>query len=96
MIAINDGFIIEACVYKLLKRNFRYHAAYVDFVELFHDTTFQTVLGQMMDLITAPVGDIDLSRFSDHKYRYIVEFKNQFNSHSLGCNILKRCGLYQQ
>ena len=68
MIAINDSFIVEAVIYKLLKKHFKKHPAYVDLVELFHEVTYQTELGQLMDLITAPEGDVDLARFSIEKY----------------------------
>ncbi|KAJ3323414.1 hypothetical protein HDV06_001934 [Boothiomyces sp. JEL0866] len=80
MIAINDSFIIESAIYKLLKRYFKSHPAYVEFLELFHETTFQTELGQLMDLITAPEGDVDLSRFSIEKHAYIVEYKTAYYS----------------
>ncbi|KAJ3000156.1 Farnesyl pyrophosphate synthetase [Globomyces sp. JEL0801] len=80
MVAINDSFIIEAAIYKLLKRYFKTHPAYGDILELFHETTFQTELGQLMDLITAPEGDVDLARFSIEKHAYIVEFKTAYYS----------------
>lgn len=80
MVAINDSFIVESAIYKLLKRYFKSHPAYVEFLELFHETTFQTELGQLMDLITAPEGDVDLSRFSIEKHAYIVEYKTAYYS----------------
>ena len=67
MVAINDSMMIEMSIYKLLKKYFRDHRAYADFIELFHETTFQTELGQLMDLITAPENDVDLDRFSIKK-----------------------------
>eukprot|EP00842_Homolaphlyctis_polyrhiza_P002552 jgi/Hompol1/3298/HPOL_006472-RA len=72
MIAINDSFIVEAAIYQILKKHFKSHPAYADFLELFHEVTYQTELGQLMDLITAPEGDVDLSRFSIEKHAYIV------------------------
>jgi farnesyl diphosphate synthase len=67
MVAINDSMMIEMSIYKLLKKYFRSHAAYADFIELFHETTFQTELGQLMDLITAPENNVDLEKFSIEK-----------------------------
>jgi farnesyl diphosphate synthase len=67
MVAINDSMIIEMAIYRLLKKYFRSHSSYPEFVELFHETTFQTEMGQLMDLITAPEGDVDLNRFSIDK-----------------------------
>lgn len=80
MVAINDSMIIEMAIYKLLKRYFRKHVAYADFIDLFHETTYQTELGQLMDLITAPEGHVDLSKFSIDKHAYIVEFKTAYYS----------------
>ena len=68
LIAINDSFLIEASIYKLLKRHFRPKPYYVDLLELFHETTFQTELGQLLDLTTAPEDHVDLSRFSIAKW----------------------------
>ena len=80
MNAINDAMLIEMMIYKMLKRYLRSHPAYADFVELFHETTYQTELGQMMDLITAPENSVDLSKFSIEKHAYIVEYKTAYYS----------------
>ncbi|RSM15370.1 Farnesyl pyrophosphate synthase [Fusarium oligoseptatum] len=70
MIAINDAFMLEAAIYTLLKKYFRSHPAYVDLIELFHETTFQTELGQLCDLLTAP----------EDKYSFIVIYKTAYYS----------------
>lgn len=54
MIAINDAFMLEAAIFTLLKKFFRDHPNYVDLLELVHEVTFQTELGQLADLLTAP------------------------------------------
>jgi hypothetical protein len=36
-IAINDAFLVESAIYKILYRRFRSHPAYVDFLELMHE-----------------------------------------------------------
>jgi farnesyl diphosphate synthase len=64
MVAINDAFLIESSIYKLLKMHFRKKAYYTDLLELMHEVTYQTELGQMLDLITAPEHDIDLDKFT--------------------------------
>src|ERR1700710_476464 len=46
MIAINDAFMLEMSIYILLKKHFRSEKSYVDLIELFHETTFQTEMGQ--------------------------------------------------
>jgi farnesyl diphosphate synthase len=102
LVAINDSFLIQAAVFKLLKRHFRAKPYYVELLELmnevrqiaagmgvagggwleasfshrrlptfpnrpFSQTTYQTELGQLLDLITAPEDRVDLSRFSIEK-----------------------------
>lgn len=67
MVAINDSFLLESAIYRLLKQFFKSEVYYGDLLELFHEVTYQTELGQLMDLITAPEGDVDLSRFSIDK-----------------------------
>lgn len=37
MIAINDAFLLEAFVFKVLKKHFRSEPYYLELVELFHD-----------------------------------------------------------
>ncbi|KAK3308595.1 farnesyl pyrophosphate synthetase [Chaetomium strumarium] len=80
MIAINDAFMLEASIYNLLKKYFRDHPCYVNFLELFHDVTFQTEIGQLCDLITAPEDNVNLDNFSMEKYRFIVIYKTAYYS----------------
>lgn len=80
MIAINDSFMLEASIYNILKKQFRSHPAYVDFVELFHEVTWQTELGQLCDLITAPENNVNLDNFSMDKYMFIVTYKTAYYS----------------
>jgi farnesyl diphosphate synthase len=80
MIAINDSFMLESAIYLILKKNFRSHPAYIDFVELFHEVTFQTELGQLCDLLTAPEDHVDLATFSMSKYEFIVIYKTAYYS----------------
>ncbi|CAI1507251.1 hypothetical protein SEUBUCD646_0J00510 [Saccharomyces eubayanus] len=79
-IAINDAFMLEAAIYKLLKSHFRSEKYYIDVTELFHEVTFQTELGQLMDLITAPEDKVDLSKFTLKKHSFIVTFKTAYYS----------------
>lgn len=79
-IAINDAFMLEAAIYILLKNHFKKEAYYVDLIELFHEVTFQTELGQLLDLLTAPEDEVDLNKFSLEKHSYIVTYKTAFYS----------------
>ena len=80
MIAINDAFVLESSIYVLLKKYFRNHPAYVDLIELFHETSFQTEMGQLCDLLTAPEDKVNLDNFSMTKYQFIVIYKTAYYS----------------
>ncbi|ROW02619.1 hypothetical protein VSDG_01628 [Cytospora chrysosperma] len=80
MVAINDAFMLEAAIYSLLKKYFRSHPAYVDLIELFHEVTYQTEIGQLTDLLTAPEEKVNLNNFSMEKYKFIVIYKTAYYS----------------
>ncbi|KAL2887800.1 Farnesyl pyrophosphate synthase [Ceratocystis lukuohia] len=80
MVAINDAFMLESCIYILLKKFFRSHPSYLDLIELFHDITLKTELGQLCDLLTAPEEKVDLSKFSLDKHSFIVIYKTSWYS----------------
>jgi farnesyl diphosphate synthase len=81
LIAINDSFILESCVYKILKRYFGREAYYTQLVDLFIEVSRQTELGQLLDLTSQPQdGIIDLERFTMERYTSIVKYKTAFYS----------------
>mgnify|MGYP004705882047 FL=1 len=79
-IAINDAFMLEGAIYILLKKYFRKDSYYIDLLDLFHEVTFQTEMGQLLDLITAPEDHVDLTKFSLEKHSFIVIYKTAFYS----------------
>lgn len=82
MIAINDAFIVQSHIYILLKKHFRSHPQYALLLELFTETTWQTEMGQLIDLITCPPHSdkVDLSRFTAERHHLIVKYKTAFYS----------------
>jgi farnesyl diphosphate synthase len=85
LIAINDSFILESCVFKILKRYFGNETYYLQLVDLFIEVTRQTELGQLLDLTSQPQtagGEpvIDLDRFTLQRYSSIVRYKTAFYS----------------
>ncbi|KAI7870596.1 farnesyl pyrophosphate synthase [Spinellus fusiger] len=80
LIAANDALIIQSAIYIILKKYFKKTDYYIDVVELFHEVAFQTELGQMCDLITAPENHVDLSKFSVDKNNFISVFKTTYYS----------------
>lgn len=80
LIAINDAFMLETAIYSLLKKYFRQHPRYIELVELFHDITFKTEMGQLADLLTAPEDNVNLDNFSLEKHSFIVIYKTAWYS----------------
>lgn len=76
--AVNDAFLVESMVYQIIKLNFK-SDKYVRIVDLFHEISFKTELGQLMDLITAPE-TVDIDKFTRETYEYIVEYKTAYYS----------------
>eukprot|EP00657_Telonema_sp_P-1_P009039 TRINITY_DN3224_c0_g1_i7.p1 TRINITY_DN3224_c0_g1~~TRINITY_DN3224_c0_g1_i7.p1 ORF type:complete len:282 (-),score=55.03 TRINITY_DN3224_c0_g1_i7:120-965(-) len=70
--AVNDACLLEQCVYVLLKRCLGHLGCYPAILELFHEVSVQTGLGQALDLSLearsmAADGGVDISEFSmDH------------------------------
>ncbi|KAJ6588864.1 isoprenoid synthase domain-containing protein [Mycena capillaripes] len=79
-ISVNDAVLLESAIYQLLKLHFRNETYYVDLMELFHETTFQTSTGQLLDLITAPEDSVELSKISLEKFQLIARYKTAYYS----------------
>jgi len=81
--AINDTLILESFIYFLLKQSFGGTTMYVPLVELYREVSFQTQMGQMLDLMSQPHGqrgsDI-LYKFTPALYQQIVRYKTAFYS----------------
>ena len=92
LIAINDSFILESCVFKILKRYFGGEKYYSQLVDLFIEVTRQTELGQLLDLTSQPQGGvIDLNRFTLDRYKLIVKYKTAFYSFYLPIALGEPC-----
>ncbi|XP_075049703.1 farnesyl pyrophosphate synthase isoform X4 [Mixophyes fleayi] len=78
--AINDSFLLESCIYRLLRKYCRDQGYYLNLLELFLETSYQTELGQALDLITAQPGKVDLARYTETRYKSIVKYKTAFYS----------------
>jgi len=88
--AINDALMLENLIYKSLRRHFKSHPNYVQLLELFIDTTFQTEVGQHIDTNGTPYADgkrapLDLSRFTLDRFAGCVRYKTCYYSFYLSC-----------
>jgi farnesyl diphosphate synthase len=79
-VACNDSILLEAAIYRILRRHFGDHPQYVRLLDLFLETTFQTSCGQLLDILTAPIGEVDVSKYTLEAYRNIVVYKTAFYS----------------
>lgn len=81
LIAINDSFLLESFVYKIIKRYVGNEKYYYQVVDLFLEVTRQTEFGQLLDLTSQPQsGELDLSRYTIERYFKIVRYKTAFYS----------------
>ena len=103
LVAINDSFILESFVYKILKRYFGDEPYYGQLLDLFIEVTRQTEFGQLLDLTSQKPGEaLDLSRFTMERYISIVRYKTAFYSFYLPVALgmiasgIKDPQLYQQ
>ncbi|CAH2327568.1 farnesyl pyrophosphate synthase [Pelobates cultripes] len=78
--AVNDSFLLEASIYRLLKKYCRGQTYYLHLLELFLEKLIDTELGQALDLITAQPGKVDLNRYTETRYKAIVKYKTAFYS----------------
>ncbi|KAL4251364.1 FPP/GGPP synthase family protein [Pleurotus pulmonarius] len=80
LIAVNDACMLRSAIFYLLKRHFRQETYYAAVLELFHDVSFNTDIGQLVDLITASEVAVDLDKFSLERHRKIVVYKTAYYS----------------
>ncbi|KAH9387661.1 hypothetical protein TYRP_008853, partial [Tyrophagus putrescentiae] len=84
MTAINDGIMLNNCIFQLLSKNFASHPSYLKMIDLFNEITRFTAYGQCLDLISNPLNKKpDLTKYTDDRYDAIVLYKTAYYSFSL-------------
>eukprot|EP01111_Echinosteliopsis_oligospora_P017232 TRINITY_DN739_c0_g1_i1.p1 TRINITY_DN739_c0_g1~~TRINITY_DN739_c0_g1_i1.p1 ORF type:complete len:445 (-),score=88.84 TRINITY_DN739_c0_g1_i1:64-1206(-) len=78
LVAINDAFLLESMIYRILSKYFRDQPYYVEILELFHEVSYQTELGQLLDLTQPPRGNF--TAFTLDNYKKIVKYKTAYYS----------------
>ncbi|KAJ1628453.1 isoprenoid synthase domain-containing protein [Pavlovales sp. CCMP2436] len=76
-IAINDAFMIEMLIFKIMKRHFGNEPYYLQLLDLMLETTFQTECGQLLDTLCM---NLDLPDFTLPRWTLIVKYKTAFYS----------------
>eukprot|EP00850_Spirogloea_muscicola_P016186 SM000129S26173 [mRNA] locus=s129:308322:311615:- [translate_table: standard] len=80
LIAINDAILLNTHIFLILKKHFKTLPYYVNLLDLFNEVTYQTASGQMLDLITTPAGEVDLTKYTMPTYLHIVQHKTAYYS----------------
>lgn len=81
--AFNDAILLENGVYSILRKYYRDHPCYIPVVELFHDVTLKTSMGQALDIHTSKNGKPNLDMFTMERYNAIVKYKTAYYSFQL-------------
>ncbi|VVC29940.1 Hypothetical protein CINCED_3A000903 [Cinara cedri] len=81
LVAINDGILLEQAIYQLLKKHFNDKPYYTHILELFHDVTMKTSMGQCLDMLTAHNFKTNkLEKYNMENYTAIVKYKTAYYS----------------
>lgn len=82
MAAVNDGLLLLTQVELILDRFLDDHALVGKMRKCLLETTYQTELGQLLDLTTQPPGatEVDLDLYTIARYQQIVKYKTAFYS----------------
>jgi len=80
LMAVNDALILEGAIFQMIRKHFRHEPFYVDLIDLMHEVSYQTEMGQLVDLITAPEDRVDLSKFNLDRHKTIVLYKTAIYS----------------
>ncbi|XP_067015271.1 farnesyl pyrophosphate synthase-like [Anabrus simplex] len=82
--AVNDGILLESGLYQLIRKYFSDKSYYTQILELFHDVTLKTSMGQSLDLLSTEFGKKpNFSKFTMDHYSAIVKYKTAYYSFHL-------------
>lgn len=81
--AFNDSILIQQGVYSILRKYFGDHPCYLPVMELFHDVSLKTSMGQALDVHSVLNGKVNLDLFSMDRYNAIVKYKTAYYSFQL-------------
>ncbi|CAH0551070.1 unnamed protein product [Brassicogethes aeneus] len=81
--AMNDGILLENGVYSILRKYFSSHSCYLPVIELFHDITLKTAMGQSLDSMSHKDGKPNLEMFTMNRYNSIVKYKTAYYTFQL-------------
>ncbi|KAG5899525.1 hypothetical protein JTB14_008212 [Gonioctena quinquepunctata] len=83
LLAINDGLLVENSLYAILRKYISAQPYYVPVLELFHEVTLKTAMGQSLDSLCMKDGKPCLSLFTMKRYNSIVKYKTGYYTFQL-------------
>lgn len=95
LVSINDTYLMEQCIYKLIDVYFKDEPYLFDLYKAFHQVTYLTAMGQGLDMLASEPTDkeFSLDLFTEDKYKAIVKYKTAYYSFylpvSVGLHIAK-------
>eukprot|EP01086_Lenisia_limosa_P002329 TRINITY_DN151_c0_g1_i1.p1 TRINITY_DN151_c0_g1~~TRINITY_DN151_c0_g1_i1.p1 ORF type:complete len:361 (-),score=74.77 TRINITY_DN151_c0_g1_i1:57-1139(-) len=78
MVAINDAFLIQSFIYRVLQKHFHSKPYYMKLVETFQYVTYMTELGQLLDSTNDDIHEADYSHFTPERCRKIATQKTAY------------------
>lgn len=77
--AVNDALLIESGIYQLMKQYFGNKPYYLNCMDLFHDATHKTIMGQSLDMLTSmSLSKYKFAKFTMDHYNRIVKYKTTY------------------
>ncbi|ODM92551.1 Farnesyl pyrophosphate synthase [Orchesella cincta] len=74
--AVNDSWLLEQFVYQLVRKHFGGTSYYTNLIDLFHQVTQKTVLGQCLDTQTGR--NLNFEEYTMERYETIVKYKTSY------------------
>lgn len=75
LVAINDGIMIDAAIFYVIKKHFGNEPYYARLLEEFSEMKFITTIGQSLDLLSAKM---DVTQYTMDVYKSIVFHKTAY------------------
>ncbi|KAL4896085.1 hypothetical protein BDV59DRAFT_171989 [Aspergillus ambiguus] len=92
MLSLNDALTLKSAVFVLLKKHFRGHPAYLNFLETFHEISFLIEMGEEAGRIASK--EQKPREWSSDQYGFIVRHRSACDSYYLSvCLALHYLGL---
>nr|AHH34857.1 farnesyl diphosphate synthase [Epicauta gorhami] len=80
---VNDTLLLMNAIYSIIKKHFSNHHCYVPTMELFHEISLKTIMGQALDAASWKDGRPNFELFTMNRYNAIVKYKTAYYTFAL-------------